>query len=395
MVKRLPLNNLASGMRLAQSIFDNNGALRVCFGFTLGPEHIEDLNSWPVEEVDVFEKNPPWQVEETIRDTVTKAVRRDLGLMETQSIAELPKLLQDDSLRDHLEGNEVWRGVESTRNALDEVASILIRARDYSANLLASLSPELFGEPEATHSINVSILSVMLARALEFPEREVRLLATASILHDVGRYLFPHLRNVQLEHLSGPDALLMREHASLGLMLLRGSQPGSEEIQAVVLQHHESFDGSGYPQGLKGVKSPPGILRKTEPQQMNPLAEVISVANDYIARRDGTWDGTPQPPQDAITHLLTASGTLYNPYVLLELCSLVQRFPIGATVQILSTSSGRHVGFTGIVRKIGSENQNSPVSNILLTRNAKAVVIQPVEVDLSSERHVKLRLADG
>ncbi len=394
MTRSISTDQIKAGARLARSIYDEDGNLQYCFGFTLHEIDVERIKNSHISAVEIFSESPPTDPEKLLRDTVRLAVTRNVAVVEPSAGIKLPEILKPEKIRNSLEASDVWRGAEPTHDAVQSAAELLIQGVEDTGALLASLPKQVFGEEEAKHLLNVAIVSLAMSRIFDFPPRDQHAIVLAALLHDAGRFLFLELRNKPLEALSGFEALAMQEHPNLSSMLLRGIQPGPSEVQTAIQHHHEAFNGNGYPQGLKGVASPPGILRKNEAGVMHRYAEVLNLANDYISYVDGSYDGQSRTPLEAVTLIVEGSGSRYNPFVVLEFCSLVQRFPEGIQVNILSTSSGRYGGFSGVIREAGGTDENNPVKRILLMRNAKGMAITPAEVDLSGERHVKLRLAE-
>ncbi|MFH0882149.1 MAG: HD domain-containing phosphohydrolase [bacterium] len=394
MTHSVQIEQIRAGDQLARSIYDAEGNLQLCFGFTLRESDIDFLNTSGFETVDIFSEPPPLDPEKLLREIVRNAMIRNVTLVEDATANELPETLGREGIISAVEASDVWRGAEPTKDALDSAKELLLHGVEEATPLLASLPKSTFGEEESKHLLDVAIDTLMLAITFDFPPRDLRSIVLAALLHDIGKFIFPDLRNRPLESLEGFNALVMREHPNLSAMLVRGIQPGPSDVQTAIQHHHEAFNGNGYPQGLNGIGSPPGVLRRSELGMMHRYAEILNLANDYAGFIDGTYNGTRRTPLEAATLLVQGSGTLYNPFVVPELCSLVQRFPEGAMVNILSTSSGRYVGSSGVISIAGGSDESNPVKQILLMRNAKGMVITTTEVDLSSERHVKLRLAE-
>lgn len=393
MTHSVPIDQIKPGERLARSICDAEGNLQLCFGFALRESDIDYLKTTGIDAVELFDEKPPVDPEKLLRQIVRNAMIRNVSLKVDESELRFPKAFEKENIISMVEASDVWRGLEPTKSALDLAKELLFSGIDDARPLLTSIPHELFGEEEAKHLLDVAMLTLTLATLFDFPPRDLRSIVVAALLHDIGRFIFPSLRNQQLESLDGFEALVMREHPNLAAMLYRGIEPGTSDVQSAIQHHHEAFNGNGYPLGLKGIGSPPGILRRSEVGVMHRFAEILNLANDYSGLVDGTFDGTKRTPLEASTYIVKGSGSLYNPFVVLELCSLVQHFPEGAMITIQSTSSGRYVGFSGVITAVGGSDESNPVSKVLLMRNAKGVVIQNMEVDLSGERHVKLRLA--
>jgi diguanylate cyclase (GGDEF)-like protein/putative nucleotidyltransferase with HDIG domain len=104
------------------------------------------------------------------------------------------------------------------------------------------------------HSRNVAALAVLLARELELDDRTATLLEVAALVHDVGKIGVSD----RILHKRGPltaeETLVVREHSALGERVLRSTK--LDEVLPWVRHHHENWDGTGYPDGLRGDRIP-------------------------------------------------------------------------------------------------------------------------------------------
>jgi|BioPla2DNA2_1021312.scaffolds.fasta_scaffold01002_25 putative nucleotidyltransferase with HDIG domain len=120
------------------------------------------------------------------------------------------------------------------------------------------------------HSVNVSLLSMLLGKWLGLDTEEIMKLVQAGLLHDIGKI------KVAPEILNKPGKLTKEEyeeikkHTVYGYRILEKEKNISRDICAAVLMHHEKEDGSGYPMGIKGEK-------------IHKLAKIITVADIYDA----------------------------------------------------------------------------------------------------------------
>jgi putative nucleotidyltransferase with HDIG domain len=102
-----------------------------------------------------------------------------------------------------------------------------------------------------THSIDVAIISLMIAEELGYTDEELWNIGLGAFMHDVGKLLIPKLIIQKPGSLNDMEMVYIRQHCELGMSSL---EPYClpKECTDIVLQHHERLDGSGYPKGLKG-----------------------------------------------------------------------------------------------------------------------------------------------
>ncbi len=104
-----------------------------------------------------------------------------------------------------------------------------------------------------THCANLGIYSLYFGQVLKVSESELRDLFLGGLFADLGKKDFPPEFDTKQE-LSQEDWTIIRKHASSGKKLLNDMKCYSDTILRMVVEHHENFDGSGYPFGLAGEK---------------------------------------------------------------------------------------------------------------------------------------------
>jgi HD-GYP domain-containing protein (c-di-GMP phosphodiesterase class II) len=119
------------------------------------------------------------------------------------------------------------------------------------------------------HNLRVARLCVNIGRQMSMSAPELRVLARAGLLHDIGKLGIPSEVLEKHSPLDASEWIVMRTHPELGLTLLDRTGQSSREMLAV-LYHHERLDGSGYPYGLKAESIP-------------IEARIVAVADTYDA----------------------------------------------------------------------------------------------------------------
>jgi putative nucleotidyltransferase with HDIG domain len=104
-----------------------------------------------------------------------------------------------------------------------------------------------------THSIDVALISLMIAVELGYNDEELWNIGLGAFLHDVGKLLIPKSIIQKPGPLNDIEMFYIRQHCELGMASLK-SFCFPKECTDIVLQHHERLDGTGYPKGLRGDK---------------------------------------------------------------------------------------------------------------------------------------------
>jgi cyclic di-GMP phosphodiesterase len=149
----------------------------------------------------------------------------------------------------------------STRTEMLRQASIeLERAYDTTLEALGA-ALHLSDADIELHSRRVTAFAIAIARTMGLPQARVRVIARSAFLHDMGMMAIPDAIRRKPGRLSRGEQATMQQHAFLGYQMLRKIR-FLREAADIVYSHHERFDGSGYPRGLKGNQIPleAGIL---------------------------------------------------------------------------------------------------------------------------------------
>ena len=103
-----------------------------------------------------------------------------------------------------------------------------------------------------THSVNTSVLGLLFGKHLSFKEDELARIGSGMLLHDIGKLAIPLNVVNKPGHLTGEELTAMKKHPKAGLEILEHRSSVNVLSLKIVIQHHENFDGSGYPYGIKG-----------------------------------------------------------------------------------------------------------------------------------------------
>ncbi|NLL46499.1 MAG: PAS domain S-box protein [Clostridiales bacterium] len=162
---------------------------------------------------------------------------------------------------------------------------------------------------EQSHSYNVSLYCEAIARAMGFDEKSVQEIKTAGLLHDIGKIMISsHILN-KSGKLSKDEFNLVKRHPEVGYQLLRTVDEYAH-LSEFVLYHHECWDGSGYPIGLKGEKIP-------------LFSRIIAVADAFDAMTGERPYQRTKTQSEAIEELKRGMGTQFDPEIVKIFCPLV------------------------------------------------------------------------
>ena len=151
------------------------------------------------------------------------------------------------------------------------------------------------------HSTRLAEWALHVASELGMDDSGLRDMETAALLHDIGKIGIPDAILNKPGKLTDDEYNLMKKHPEYGWAVLR-QVPGMERASLLILHHHESLDGRGYPGGLKGEEIPLG-------------SRIVSVIDSFDAMVSNRPYRNGLPFEEAERRLLESSGTQFDPDV--------------------------------------------------------------------------------
>jgi len=176
----------------------------------------------------------------------------------TELKARVQSLLKVKAYNDHIRNyqKELEAEVAKRTNQLRQAYN-KIRASSLETIYRLSKAAEYKDKDTGSHILRMSRYSAAVARKMGLKEVNVEGILYASPMHDVGKIGTPDRILLKPGKLNKDEWEIMKQHASNGGQILAGSDAGFIKLADVIaLTHHEKWDGSGYPKGLKGLKIP-------------------------------------------------------------------------------------------------------------------------------------------
>lgn len=307
---------------------------------------------------------------------------RYIQYLRNQGITSL--FVGDPETKDAAEYEEEFYDLEHRQEAVDTAQEIvghfrvgkgirLDRVKDIVGDMIDQISqnPEMMihlldlrrkKEYMFSHAVNTCILSVMAGIGLGYDTRRLNELGLAAMLHDIGKIKFSSRTARQFpDYLSGKEREEYRRHPFYSLEILRENAALSPDIVNACFQHHERWNGSGYPMGIKG-----GAI--------SDYAQIIGIADVYDRLIAGMPHRLPTPVYYAVAILNKAAGKYFNPQLVDSFNQNVAIYPMGKTVKLNNQQSG-------VILGVGINSKTTPVIRITSDKDGNPVN-RAVELDL-------------
>lgn len=177
------------------------------------------------------------------------------------------------------------------------------------------------------HSINCAILGLAFARHLGLDKQAIYEIGLGCMLCDVGKTRLPGSLLAKPGALQPQEMRIVRGHVEYGVAILDQVKELSGRIRDMVYSHHERFDGSGYPDGLKANAIP-------------TFAKIAGMVDSYDAMISPRPYAKLYSPYDAVRQIYLWRGNLFQPEVVEQFMQVVGVFPTGTLVELNTGAVG-------------------------------------------------------
>lgn len=249
--------------------------------------------------------------------------------------------------------------VEQIEPMVDKMAGSILR----NSGALISLN-RIKNKDEYTfqHSVSVATLLMAFCRGLGLDEKTIRQAGIGGMVHDVGKMQTPDNILNKPGKLTDDEFSVMRHHVVASREILEITPNISQTALEVAAQHHERFDGSGYPDRLKG-------------DAISPIGQMAAIIDVYDAITSDRVYHKGMAPTEALRKLFEWSKFHFNPELVHAFARVVGIYPVGALVRL---ESGR----LAVVVEHRESNVLQPLLRVMFDAR-RNYYLKPEDVDLS------------
>lgn len=213
--------------------------------------------------------------------------------------------------------------VDTTKKIAEAIVEAVLDREEFLQDVMEIKS---YDDYTYCHSLNVCILSTLIASELCITRNRLEDLALCALMHDLGKIDIP----IEIINKEGPvtaaEYEIIKTHPEKGVEHLRKCYNISHEVLQGILGHHERFDGSGYPYGTKG-------------KSISLFARILSVADVYDALTSRRSYRKAWHPNEALEFIIAGADTQFDFDIVKVFMHLVCAYPTGTIVKL---SDGTH-----------------------------------------------------
>ncbi|MBT9135946.1 MAG: Cyclic di-GMP phosphodiesterase response regulator RpfG [Firmicutes bacterium] len=301
-MRRIPLYALQPGMKVARPVHGPEGQVLLQRNMILTRRYITQLKCLGLTFL---------YIDDGLLDNhdVADVIRDETRYEAVQRVRELVAAVETPNPVSHV----LLRTQQAARTVHD-IVSDLLEQRHLMVNLVDIRLEDdyLFG-----HSVNVCILSLITGITLGLKREQLAQLGIGAILHDVGKGLIPHDILYKTGSLTAAEFEIVKKHTTKGYDLLHTIPDGRE----VALEHHERYDGHGYPSGKKG-------------EEIHLHAQIASICDVYDAVTSARIYRAAHPTHEAV-ELISASGNhAFSLNLVHKFLQNIAAYPSGSIVEL-------------------------------------------------------------
>lgn len=302
-MRYVPLTLIKEGMILGKTLYGNNGEVLLTKNTPILLSYVKALINLGYCGIYINDK-----LSDNI--TVNEIINEDLKIKAIKSIKNL--------MQPNINKKEIQSSLKIIENLMENIVDEISCNKDIMINMI---DLKIASEYTFYHSVNVCVLSIVLGVALKFKKRELHLLGISALLHDVGKLYTPSEILDKPEKLTYEEFQIIKQHSENGFRYIKENLDIDTKVYLGIYQHHEKYDGTGYPLNIKGEK-------------ISLFARIISIADVYDALISDRPYRKGVLPSEGIEHIMGGSGTLFDHRLVKIFSKKIAPYPIGTCVNL-------------------------------------------------------------
>lgn len=306
-MRYVPTFCLKQGMKLGKSIISSDGVVLLAKDVVLTEEYIKSIVKVGIGGV-YIEDNISHDIE------IKSAISDELKVKSVKCVKKI--FNHPYKLKEHL--NEVEFLAQNIMLEILNNKNIMINMVDIKS----------FDDYIYNHSVNVAVLSAVLGIALNFDEVKVEKLVISGLLHDIGKIFISKDILYKQDDMTDKEFDLIKTHPEKGYRYIKQhyySVPVTSYVG--ILQHHERYDGKGYPYGKKQ-------------DTISKFGRILCLCDAYDNLTSKNYKRKAYIPSEAIEYIMANNGQMFDPKLVKLFLKRVAPYPLGS---ILKLSSGEKV----------------------------------------------------
>lgn len=318
---------------------------------------LDEKNSPTAEEINRSIEDRLQDLGATLKRLPPKLIPLEEELTQARQIYKEANSLVQTTLHDCRLGKQVE--LEKLQPVVTAVTKSIFRNPDAIFSLLRIKQADKY---TFQHSVAVSTLLISFCRSLEVDRAAIEQVGIGGLLHDIGKMKIPNQILNKPGKLSEREYLIMKKHVGNGCALMEDIRGISATAVSIAAEHHERYDGGGYPNGLKG-------------EQISRYGQMAAIVDVYDALTSNRVYHIGSEPTEVLRKLLEWSEHHFNSQLVHQFIRTIGIYPVGALVKLES-------GYLAVVIEQHHEDLLHPKVRTIFNSHSRRYT-PPRDVDLS------------
>lgn len=357
----VPINSVKEGTILAKTIFDKEGRILLAEGIKLTDGLLRRVKANSIYSVYIHDEYSQNEIEDIIKPELRQ---RSIKLIK-ETFSNFTNGMSPNSSISKKQAVAIkYEYTQSINQVVKLILDEVLSKKNVFVSLVDIKSMDNY---TYEHSVNVTILSLIIGIELNLSRDQLFDLAVGAMLHDLGKTLIPVEILSKAGELQANEYEIVKSHSTKGYEFLKDNIDISGIARMIVLQHHERVDGKGYPLGIKG-------------QDINSLAKIVSIADVYDALTSDRPYRRAMSPNEALEYLMGGIDTYFDYEYVKAFIKKVIPYPEGSLVRLSN-------GDIAVINKVNIEFPLRPQIRIIKKFNDQKEMI---DIDLIREKNLTI-----
>ena len=350
----VPTYCLREGMILGDNLYNNYGDLMLTKGTYLTQEYVRAIERLQYNGV-------------YIEDDISKDIQI-INIINDSVRAQTVKGIKDIFIHCEKGSPKVKTDIKAAKLQIEKIVDEIFSNKHLMVNMI---DMKVFDDYTYYHSVNVAVLSIVLGVAMDMDRDELCHLGFAALLHDIGKVFINKDILNKGGKLTPSEFEEIKTHSLLGCNHIKKGYGVSNSSYMGILDHHEKYEGGGYPNNLKGDK-------------ISRYGRIIAVADVYDALTSDRPYRKALLPSDAMEYIMASTMSQFDPKIVEAFVRKIAPYPIGTCVRLSN-------GLTGIVVENYEDLCMRPRIRIFMEQGEE---VEPYEIELADYQSLNITVVE-
>ncbi len=346
-MRYVPISCVREGLILAEDLYNDIGELLLAQGSVLTRKNIQSIKRFQYTCI-------------YIDDEISKGITIE-SVVPARIRSRTLKQIKDIFIDYEQGGERLHENLDVIKLQIENIVDELYSNKELIVNLV---DLQTYDDYTYNHCVNVAILSIALGVGMDMKRQELCDLGFAALLHDIGKVFIDKAIVNKPSTLTEDEFEQMKNHSLFGYTHIGSDYKVSSEILMAILDHHERYDGSGYPNKKSG-------------EEISWYGRIIAAADVYDALTSERPYRKAVLPSDAAEFIMASNAAQFDSKVVEAFVRKIAAYPVGTCLQLSN-------GYSVIVTANHKESGLRPKVRVY---NEKGIDVEPYEIDLSDSKY--------